>query len=304
MTKFIWFCAAGHSFFLGAALLIFTIFFSVLHKKVWHRLIVYALTTAGAFLILLSAAALPLLFYVVWGAGILGWLFLVALPGSTKRKTCRLLHIFAVFLSVLALFAELPYYLETTLPKQQFQKLYIIGDSVTAGVGGKNEQTWPEILRKRYEVDIVDLSEPGATVGSAIHQAAQVTSENAIVLLEIGGNDLFSPTPCHLFEKDLGQILKIVNSPKRTLIMLELPLLPWHIEYGRIQRKLAKQFDVIFVPKRFFANVLSAKNATTDIAHLSPSGHELMAEKIWLLLAGRLTQTEVKNQISACADAL
>ena len=66
--------------------------------------------------------------------------------------------------------------------------------------------------------------------------------------------------------------------------MLEVPVLPWHIEYGRILRKVANEFDVILVPKKFLAGIFSAKDATLDLAHLSPKGHELMARGVLSLI--------------------
>jgi len=41
--------------------------------------------------------------------------------------------------------------------------------------------------------------------------------------------------------------------------------------------------------------VLSAKGATVDLAHLSPEGHEIMAEKVWSLLSKHL-QVKPGNQ--------
>jgi lysophospholipase L1-like esterase len=66
--------------------------------------------------------------------------------------------------------------------------------------------------------------------------------------------------------------------------MFELPLAPWHIGYGRIQRKLAAEFGVTLVPKSFLADIFRTKGATVDLAHLSPEGHKIMADKVWFLL--------------------
>ena len=104
----------------------------------------------------------------------------------------------------------------------------------------------------------------------------------------IGGNDLFAPTPYVQFKRDLRNLMEIVNDTNCTIVMLELPLFPWDIEYGRIQRESAKQFDVILIPKRFFIRVLSEKGSSTDLAHLSAKGHQLMAEVVWSLLEPNL----------------
>ena len=286
--KFIWFCAAGYSFFCGIALLVLSILSSMIFKRLWQKLLLYTTTFTGVFLIFLSATPLPCWLYIIWATSVLGWLLFFTLEKRSKWPFYKLLITIAFFLTIMALVTELPFHTEPTMPKQKYERLYIIGDSVSAGIGGRHEQTWPKLLRDKYGIRVIDLSEQGATVASAIRQATQVSCENAVVLLEIGGNDLFAPTPYSQFRKDLSQILKKVNSSEHTVVMLELPLLPWHIEYGRIQRQLAKQFDVILIPKRFFVSVLSVKGASTDLAHLSAKGHQLMAERIWSILGPNL----------------
>jgi lysophospholipase L1-like esterase len=282
--KLLWFCAAGYSFFLGTGFLLLAILFPTFREKIWRSIIVYALIIVGAFMIFLSATPFSWWFYTIWATAVLGWLCLFTLRLYLTSKFPSLLRIIAAFLSIAALLLELTFHLKPYIPQEKLEKMYVIGDSVSAGIGGKEEQTWPKILSRKYRIDVIDLSESGATVASAMRQAIQVRSENAIVLLEIGGNDLFAPTPPFLFEKHMRQLLKTVSSSKRTVIILELPLQPWHISYGRIQRQLAKQFNAILIPKRFFVSVLAAKGASTDLAHLSPGGHEFMAEKIWSLV--------------------
>ena len=62
--------------------------------------------------------------------------------------------------------------------------------------------------------------------------------------------------------------------------MFELPLPPFHHLYGRIQRKLARQFGVVLIPKRYFAKVLASPENTSDGLHLSEKGANLMADTV------------------------
>jgi lysophospholipase L1-like esterase len=135
---------------------------------------------------------------------------------------------------------------------------------------------------------VIDLSFGGATVNSASSQIQQISRSNAIVFIEIGGNDLFERTPYNLFEEGLSQILKKATKSGRLAVMLELPLRPQDIQYGRIQRRLAKKYGVVLVPKHFFARIFATKGATVDLVHLSPVGHRLMAERVWNLLKDSL----------------
>lgn len=295
MMKFIWFCAAGYSFFVGAALLTCGMLFPAFQNKTWRRLTIYALAIIAAFLIFLSATPLPWWFYTIWTVLLLGSLFMVSLPTTSTSKSTIAIRIAAGCLSVIALLAELPYQLVPSLPKREFEKVYVIGDSVSAGIAGEKEQTWPKILRKDYGVNLVDLSEPGATVRSAMRRAAQVECENAVVLLEIGGNDILGTTPTTVFEKELEQLIKKVSHPNRLVVMLELPVPPWRIGYSGIQRQLARELNIVLIPKRFFVSVLAAPGTTVDLAHLSPTGHKLMAEKIWCLVGNSAHAATIRD---------
>ena len=67
--------------------------------------------------------------------------------------------------------------------------------------------------------------------------------------------------------------------------MLELPLPPTCNAYGRIQRRLARQYETLLVPKRVLLGVLQQPGTTLDTIHLSQEGHQRMAEAIWNAVA-------------------
>jgi lysophospholipase L1-like esterase len=164
------------------------------------------------------------------------------------------------------------------------EPLYVIGDSVSAGIGGPHEQTWPALLAENYGIEVVNLAQSGATAASACRQAERIGDGPGLVLREIGGNDLFAPTPTAPFEMDLTALLKQVVGWDRPAVMLELPVFPRQMRYGRIQRQAAASFGVTLVPKRFLADVLQPDGSALDLAHLSTLGHQRMADAVAHLL--------------------
>lgn len=287
MMKFIWFCAAGYSFLYGIVLLALAILLSMISKNIWQKLSVYAAAIVAVFLVFMSATPLQWWLYIVWIILAAGWLLSFALEIKSKGYF-RLLAVLTFCFTLIVLAAELPFFLKPVMPKEKFKKLYVIGDSVSAGIGGREEQNWPKLLLVKYGINVVNLSVSGSTVTSAIRQANQIETENSMVFLEIGGNDFLSSTPYPKFEENFRQILEIVKKRKSTVVMLEMPMLPWYIEYGRIQRQVAKDYNVIIIPKRFFVSVVSINGTTPDLVHLSAKGHQLMMEKMWFLLGSSL----------------
>ena len=289
--RFVWFCAAGKSFFPGVGLLILAAVLPIYKRVIWIDPLRYTFIILGVVLIFLSATPLYGWFYVIWGLAFVAFLYVVLQWKKDSRKSAFIRIIF-ILICLTAIVMELPFHLSPRMPNKSCSKLYVIGDSVSAGIGGKGEKSWPVILSKQYNINIANLAVAGATVGSAIPQANRIVDDNTIILLEIGGNDLFGPTPPAQFENDLRNLLQKVVNSNRAVIMLELPLRSCDIEYGMIQRKLAKRYNVMLIPKEFMASVFAEKDATVDLVHLSSKGHQLMADKVWALLKDSFTKKD------------
>ncbi|MBN1796550.1 MAG: SGNH/GDSL hydrolase family protein [Sedimentisphaerales bacterium] len=143
---------------------------------------------------------------------------------------------------------------------------------------------------------MMNLSKADATVESAIKQTELLGNENAIVLLEIGGNNILGSTPIQFFEKSLQNLLENITTQNRIIIMFELPVLPWQVDYILIQRKLSKKYDAILIPRCYLVKVLAAKDATLDSIHLSPKGHQIMAETIWEIIRDSIPPKPESNR--------
>ena len=136
-------------------------------------------------------------------------------------------------------------------------------------------------------VRVQDLSLAGADVASALkEQAGRVDGPGSLVIAEIGGNDVLGQTTPEAFERGLDALLKVLRRGGRTVVMLELPSPPFYNRFGSAQRRQAGRHGVLLVPRRVLLGVLTAKDATLDTIHLSPTGHARMAEAIWRAVRG------------------
>ena len=184
---------------------------------------------------------------------------------------------------------ELPYHLTPALAPRGNPVVYVLGDSISAGVGGE-ATTWPKLLADRRSTPVVDLSVAGLDVAKAQKQASRVVEPGSIVVLEIGGNDILGSTTPEAFERDLDLLLARISGQGRTILFLELPLPPTYNRFGEIQRRLAASHHARLVPKRVLMGVLASGGATLDSIHLSPAGHARMAEAIGKILPPALAR--------------
>ncbi len=269
----------GNVFFLGVGILISASAASIfLGNSSWSFLSRIGVSM-GIILIGLSSTPLPIWFYCIWGIPALGMLFDWRAKLEDPLRCKHWIPITLIVLSVIAALVELPYHIKPAVSIDRAKKVFVIGDSISAGIGNENE-LWPAILQRQIGTEVVNLSEPGLKVADAVEMArklGEMEPGSTMVILEIGGNDILGKTDAEAFKIHLDRILSIVSTRSDTLIVLELPLPPFCNKYGRIQRELAKKYKARLIPKRFFARIITRGEATVDGLHLSPTGHRMFA---------------------------
>jgi lysophospholipase L1-like esterase len=168
------------------------------------------------------------------------------------------------------------------LPQRDWNAIYVIGDSISSGLGGAAETTWPKRLGQVLGRPVSNLAVAGATADSAVQrQLRQVTQPHSLVFVEIGGNDLLNGTEPEAYEASLRALLGELRQQNQTVVLFELPLLIWHRPYGRIQRQLAKEYGVILIRRTFLADIFSGPDLTSDSIHLTQHGHDVFAKTVY-----------------------
>jgi acyl-CoA thioesterase I len=272
--------ANGHAFFFGLALCVAACAVRLCLKNPgrWAALPNVAGLVGAAVVLLSGTPCSP------WVCGL--WLvacvvaFILANTARDRPNRWRL-ALFGVFclISVSLCAGEIPYHLKPSIPMGSVTTLYVIGDSLSIGADAQ-ELNWPELLGARLGLPVRNFSFGGAKVKSALYNAKRVEEPEAIVLLEIGGNDILADTDSGDFESGLTAICEAVCKPNRVVVMFSLPTPPLYNAYGAIQRRFAKEYGIALIPKRYMTRVFSAPGATIDGLHFTHAGHELMADTV------------------------
>ncbi|MCA9008164.1 MAG: acyl-CoA thioesterase, partial [Planctomycetaceae bacterium] len=278
---------SGQSFFSGVALLFVAALSSTRTKPIFRRVTVLSFLI-GAIAVVVSSTALPYWYYAVAVTVTLIWI----VSGFKKELRRNAAFAMAGIWLIAALF-ELPHHITYSLEPAKTRTLTVIGDSVTAGVDGdETSETWPRLLARQHQVEVQDISHIGETAASALKRVQSQSIESSVVVVEIGGNDILGSTTRAEFAQDLDALLVFLESTDRQVIMFELPLPPLYHEFGRIQRTAAAKHNVTLVPKRVFLSVIAGSESTLDSIHLSQSGHQSMADKVWCLVEDAFVDRE------------
>jgi len=236
------------------------------------------LAMIGIFLVLLSATPLPYWVYVMWTVSAFAGLMALnreKVPGKGLGGLGG-----ALIATTLGLcLAELPHHLAPKLTVPPDTTVYVIGDSISAGIGNK-ERCWPSILEEMTHLSVVNLAQAGATTDRALKQAQAIQHPASLVIVEIGGNDLLGDKDASTFETELDALLTLLRTDQHQVLVLELPLFPFRNAYGTAQRRIIIKHKSAMLPKRLFTQVLGTDHGTLDGLHLSQAGHHAMAALI------------------------
>jgi len=291
--------ASGAAFFTGTALL----FAGLLIVSFARRKILPAIgrmfLLGGLFCVIMSATPLPVWAWCVWGTSFVAWAACAASKKISRDwRTAALLA--AAGCTLASAVWELSFHLPPRAVTRRWDRLVVIGDSLSAADFTEGGEPWPTLLARDTGATVVNLAFSGANAASAEKRVSADDVAGALVLMEIGGNDILGATSSSDFETSLERLLQKVCRKDNAVVMLELPLPPLYNRFGEIQRRLARRYDVILIPKRYFAGVLVGSQSTIDSLHLSPAGHRKMAALIARFvvpgLAGRQGDKEQGRQ--------
>lgn len=277
MNTLIYLFISGQALFVGLALstLVLAMYRKNLNSRV--RAVFVAVGFVGIVMVVASATPLPVWVFALWLAAMVSaWI-------SLRRRPAIRWSTFAVAATLACAMTawELRYQLPVSVDVSDRSALTVLGDSLSMGAEppGLN---WPDLLGEKLALPVTTLAFGGATTRTALSNAQRVEGGNILVILEIGGNDLLNGDDD--FDEPLRRILETVCQGDRKVAMFELPLPPFFNRYGATQRRLAREFGVTLVPKRYLARVLMAPGATTDSLHLSNQGHAMLAEAAFRLM--------------------
>jgi acyl-CoA thioesterase I len=137
--------------------------------------------------------------------------------------------------------------------------IVVLGDSLTAGFGLAQDQSFPVQLEKAlrakgHDVTIVNAGVSGDTAANGLDRFDwAVTPETRAVIIELGGNDALQGIPPEATKKSLEEIIK--RSEARGLpVLLAGMEAPRNLgkdyveEFSAVYRDLAQRYNVVFYP--------------------------------------------------------
>jgi acyl-CoA thioesterase-1 len=176
------------------------------------------------------------------------------------------------------------------------QKILVVGDSLSAGYGIAENESWVTLLQNRlsaksYGYQVINASISGDTTGGGLRRLPRALKIHAphVVLIELGGNDGLRGTPVIVIRKNLAAMIELSQETGAQVILAGMVMPP---NYGQaytdafkeIYSELAAEYDAALI-EFFMKNVaLNPDLMQPDQIHPNAAGQPYLLDNAWVVL--------------------
>ncbi|HRI03968.1 MAG TPA: arylesterase [Pyrinomonadaceae bacterium] len=181
-------------------------------------------------------------------------------------------------------------------------KIIAFGDSLTAGFGLSEKESYPYLLQEKlkadgYEYEVINAGVSGDTTLGGLERADWVfEQDNAkIVILELGANDLLRGIPVAQMKKNLDQIIRKAKAKNLRILLCGMLAPPsmgsdYQQQFTVAFPDLATEHKVEFLPFLLENVALKKELNQADGIHPNAEGEKIMTENVYRALKPMLAK--------------
>jgi acyl-CoA thioesterase-1 len=184
-------------------------------------------------------------------------------------------------------------------------KLLILGDSLSAAYGLKQEQGWVSLLQDAWQskdINVVNAAISGETTDGALARLPRLLKQHepTHIFVELGGNDGLQGHPVSKMRNNLEKIIQLSQSNEVTVILQQMQI---PTNYGKrytqmftsSYAKLSEKYAVIMLPF-FLENIALDKNLMQrDGIHPNAEAQIIIAKDMQKILGDIIFPSQNKN---------
>ncbi len=174
--------------------------------------------------------------------------------------------------------------------------ILVVGDSLSAGYGLGQGQSWPSLLEKRLREQRLDYSVVNASIsgdtaagGRSRIGAALDQSKPAVVIIALGGNDGLRGLPVAALRENLAAMIGAAQSRNARVVLAGMRLPPnygpdYTQAFERSYAELAKRHRTALVP--FLLEGVADKRELfqPDNIHPTAAAQPAILDNVWKVL--------------------
>jgi acyl-CoA thioesterase-1 len=175
-------------------------------------------------------------------------------------------------------------------------KIVAFGDSLTAGFGLAEKESYPYLLQKKLEADgfnyeVVNAGVSGETSLGGLERVDWVLEQEnvEILVLELGANDLLRALPVAKMKQNLAKIIQKAKAKKINVLLCGMLAPPsvgaqYQRDYMSAFPDLASEYKVAFLPFLLENVALNKDLNQPDGIHPNAKGAVIMTDNIYKAL--------------------
>ncbi len=175
-------------------------------------------------------------------------------------------------------------------------KIIAFGDSLTAGFGLTEKESFPYLLQERlradgYDYEVVNAGVSGDTTFGGLERVDWVLEQEnvQILILELGANDMLRRMPVDKMKRNLARIIEKAQAKKVKVLLCGMLAPPtvgakYQREYTMAFPDLASEYKVDFLPFLLENVALNKELNQADGIHPNAQGAVIMTDNVYKAL--------------------
>jgi acyl-CoA thioesterase I len=181
-------------------------------------------------------------------------------------------------------------------------KIIALGDSLTAGFGLAEKESYPYLLQEKlkadgYDYEVVNAGVSGDTSLGGLERSDWVLEQDnaKILILELGANDLLRGVPVAQMKQNLDQIIRKAKAKNLKILlcgMLAPPTMGPEYQKGFLTAfpDLATEHKIDFLPFLLEGVAMKKELNQADGIHPNAEGEKIMTDNVYKALKPMLAK--------------
>ena len=180
----------------------------------------------------------------------------------------------------------------TTVLAKEKSVVLAFGDSLTAGYGVKEEESYPSRLQLKitsagFPHQVINAGVSGDTTAGGVRRIRWLMKhEPNIVILALGANDGLRGLPADEMQRNLETMIEICHENNARILLAGMKALPnygedYMREFESVFPSLAEKYNLDFLP--FLLEGVAGEREYTQPDGLHPiaSGYRIITDRVW-----------------------
>lgn len=164
-------------------------------------------------------------------------------------------------------------------------KIIAVGDSLTAGLGVSENESYPAELSKLLNCEITNFGVNGEDTTAALQRLPAILKKTTpnLVLLCYGGNDMLQKQPRERTKKNLDAMIQLIKETGADIVLIGVPQPGLTLSVPDLYEDLADEYRLPLEQKSI-RSILRKPSLKSDMIHPNAAGYKLMADSLHELI--------------------